>query len=248
MSVDYSKILDHPDKEEIISKLMTGVSQKDICDWLKIKYPAKDQIHLRLSPTLLKNFVDGNIDLFNQLRNDLSLVKTNSKIDKKISESLLNNKTYKERLNELADQEIDIKRLITQTIMLIRDRVEQIYDIVQDNPQNMKPDYALIKWFETLLNATEKYHKIYAQPADQIINNNITVNMIEQHTSVLQEAIRDTMLEMDPEISYIFMDKLSKKLAKLEEPNHKIESTEKRMKEIKLLNSSISEELNEFSE
>jgi hypothetical protein len=242
MSADYSKLLEHPDKEEIISKIMTGSSHKSIADWLKIKYSLKEQSHLRLTSNFLKEFSDNNIDLFNQLRNDLSNVKSsNDKINKKISESLLNNKTYKERLNELADSEIDIKRVITDTIFLIRGRVEQMYDIVQNNPENTKPDYALIKWFETLLNATEKYQKIYAQPEGSVINNNITVNMIEQHSSVLQEAIRDTLSEIDPEIAFIFMDKLAKKLAKLEEPTDKFESTERRFGEVKALQDSVKE-------
>ena len=41
MTVDFSKVLDHPDQDEIISKLMAGVTPKDINEWLKLKY-AKD--------------------------------------------------------------------------------------------------------------------------------------------------------------------------------------------------------------
>jgi len=32
------KILEHPDKDEIISKLVIGITPKDIHDWLSAKY------------------------------------------------------------------------------------------------------------------------------------------------------------------------------------------------------------------
>ena len=38
MSVDYSKLTDHPDFEDIVSKLTSGVKPKDVRDWLKLKY------------------------------------------------------------------------------------------------------------------------------------------------------------------------------------------------------------------
>ena len=34
----YKKILEHPDKDEIINKLVIGQSLNDIHDWLKGKY------------------------------------------------------------------------------------------------------------------------------------------------------------------------------------------------------------------
>ena len=36
-----SKVLKHPDKEEIISKLLNGESLKDVERWLSKKYPRK---------------------------------------------------------------------------------------------------------------------------------------------------------------------------------------------------------------
>lgn len=246
MSKDYSAILLHPDKEEIISKLMTGVSHKNIADWLKLQYPNKDQSHLRIGASLLKDFADNSLDLFNQLRNDIVAVKNNTAVSKSMLESVRNNKTYKERLNELADTEIDIKRVITETIVLMRARIEQMYDIVQSNPENLKPDYALMKWFEVLLNATEKYHKVYNE-APTVVNQNITVNMVEQHTAILQEAIRDTMAEIDPNIAFLFMDKLNERLAKIQAPMNEILPQDKRAKEAEILFAKANEVNNELS-
>lgn len=243
--IDFSKLLDHPDKDEIISKLVTGISPKNISDWLRVKYSDKEQQHLRLSSKLLKDFIDNNLDLYNTLRNDLADTKAGKQIARETSKSLLNNKTYQERLNEVADQEIDIKRSITDTLFLIKARIEQVWDKVQENPGNLKPDYALIKWFELLLNAQEKWNKLNEVPEAGVINQNITINMIEQHSAILQEAIRETLAEMDSDISFKFMDKLNDKLNALKAPIEKEITQEQKLNEIKVLKAKIESEAND---
>lgn len=234
--MDFSKILAHPDKDEIISKLVNGVKTKDVSDWLKLKYPNSNQAHLRLSGKMLKEFVDNNLDLYNTLKNDIADVKAGNKQDKKIAESLLNNKTYRERLNELADNDIDIKRVITEVVFLIRERIEQYFDKIQENPGNLKPDYGLIKWFEVLLNATEKFDKIINKAPDQVIQHNITMQAMDQHTAIFQDVIREVLAELDPEASFLFMDKMREKLSALAPPElDKPLTQEKRLAEAKIL-------------
>jgi hypothetical protein len=238
MSTDFSKLLAHPDKDEIITKLVTGVQPSDICDWLKLKYSNDDQRHLRLSQQLLKTFITSNLDLYKTLQDDIVAVSSGQ--EKEISESLRNNKTYKERLTELVDQEIDIKKLMVETIFLIRQRVEQVFDKAQENPENLKPDPTLIKWMELLLNTTEKYNKIVNQAPDSIVQHNVSVQVIEQHTAFLQDAIRETMAEVDPQMAYLFLDKLNYKMEKIREPQKEINLPfDKRLSEAKIIEAKI---------
>lgn len=256
MVADFSKLLSHPDKEEIISKLMTGISSKNIADWLKLKYPDANQGHLRLAAANLKEFTDKiDFSTYNQFKNDAIQATTNSS---SLPESIKNNKCYKDRLIELADKEIDIKRMVQETVMLIRARAEQVFDKIQENPQNMKGDYALIKWFELLLNSLEKCDKVVNERPDQVIQHNVQVT--EMQTAMFQDAIRETMAEVDPEIAFLFMDKLSAKMKTLQEPvPPKLSSLgglafqENRLKEAQILNTTINnntekEEGNELSD
>jgi hypothetical protein len=244
MVADFSKLLCHPDKDEVISKIVTGIAPKNISEWLKVKYPDKDQAHLRLSSAMLKEFADNNIDLYSAMRNDLNSVKAGNQIAKQTSQSLLNNKTYQEKLLEVADKEIDIKRSITDTMFLIKGRIEQVWDKVQENPHNinMKPDYALIKWFELLLSCEEKWNKIHNGTADTVVNQNITVNMIEQHSALFQDAVRETLAEIDPDAAFLFMDKLNVKLNSLKEPKEEVISQDKKLQEVKILHTQIKKE------
>jgi len=239
---DFSRIMEHPDKDEIVSKVMTGVPPKDIVQWLKLKYPDKEQSHLRLPATLLQELSDGPfMDYYNQFNNDLALVKKgqSSKLNKKLAESLVNNKTYAERLQEIAEEEINLKKIMANNILIMQDRAIQVFDTIQENPKGYKADYALIKWFDTLFNAMEKYDKHANNAPDQIIQHNITVQTVEQHTAILQEAIRETLAEMDVVYSMSFMDKLGKKLEELQGPV--MSSPKDRHKDLKILNDTISD-------
>ena len=233
--MDFSKILEHPDKEEVISKLIAGISPKDIAEWLELKYSTKEQYPLRLSQKLLKSFIDSNLDLYKQIKEDVKLVKEGKAPNKVLSKSLINNKTYQERINSYIDQEVDIKKLMRDLIFLIRDRFEQVFDRIQEDPSNIRQDHNLIRYFETLSNYIDRYDKIINGSPDQVIQHNITVQRVEEHTFALQEAIREVMTEIEPEMAFIFMEKLNAKLVKLKPEKIELLSQEKRFKEAQIL-------------
>ena len=68
---------------------------------------------------------------------------------------------------------------MVDTIHIVKARLEQIYDKVQQNPENTKPDYVLIKYIELLNQTAEKYDRIVNNAPDQIIQHNITIQTIK---------------------------------------------------------------------
>jgi hypothetical protein len=235
---NFDKLIEHPKAEEIISKLVTGIRPKDVADWLKLEFPNKDQVHLRLGSTYLKDFLDQNLNLYDTLKKDIASVKSGD-ADKKISPSLRNNKTYQERLTEMAGTEIDIKKLMVNTGILIQSRLEQFYDKIQQNPENIKPDHALIKYFELMLNFADRYNKIVNESPDQIIQHNVTVQVMDQYVAVMQETIRETLSEVDPDAAFLFMEKFNEKLPNIQLPEmaqpKKSISTQDRLLEAQIL-------------
>src|ERR1700748_1044431 len=206
--VNYDKLLSHPDSELIVSKLISGITARDVSEWLKIKYQDKDQNHLRLPASLLKDFLDNNLDLYNTLQQDIQNVK-NGTPEKKISLALKNNKTYQQLMVNLANKEIDVKDVLKKVGILIEVRLEQIWNKIQESPENLKPDYVLLKYFETLLNYTEKFNKIVNQAPDQIIQHNVTVQVMDQYVAVLQDSIRQTLAEIDSDSANLFLEKFN---------------------------------------
>lgn len=213
---DFSKILDHPNKDLIITKLVSGDDPKDVSQWLKLKYDGKDETHLRLPATLLQEFVDKYTDQYKflaQVKKD----QLDGKLDKKVYDSLLNNKAWKERLAEAADGEIDIKKKIQQLVVMIEARAEQVFDRIQQNPGNFKGDYVLINYFDKLITALEKADKIVNERPDMLIQHNQSIYVIEQHSVAFQEAIKRVLIQLDPATSARFMELLNEELGKIKE-------------------------------
>lgn len=219
--MDFSTILSHPDVDDIVSKLMSGNDAKSVSDWLKLKYPEKHQSHLRLSAKLLKDFsTSGYENFYKQVEKDMLAVRNGDKIDKQLAASLLNNKTYQERLNEAVETKVELPRSFQALDVLLRSRIEQVFDKIQQNPEvvNGKTDYVLIKYVEQYLALLEKYDKHVNNRPDQVIQHNHAVMYFDQLTAITQEAIRETLAEMDQEAAMLFMDKMAEKMALLKLP------------------------------
>ena len=246
--MDFSSILSHPDHQEIISRLVVGGNPKEVSQWLKIKYSDKDQKHLHLSSKLLQDYIDSHVDVANQFKQDQQALtapqpSSLSHKEKKMSAALLNNKAYQDRLIEYADRQIDVKKIIQNMVFIITDRVEQVFDAIQQNPSSAKADYPLIKWFEVLLNAVEKCDKIVNQAPDQIIQHNITVQQVDRHVFVIQEALRRTLSQVDPEAAAYFMEIMNKEMANIKEPSANAAlPIDSQINELKLLNDTLTQQ------
>lgn len=217
--MDFTSIITHPKSDDILTKLLSGVSPAEVAQWLKMQFPEKDEAHLRISEKLLKDFSKSPyMDYSKQVESDLKKISTGGTVDKKIAASLLNNKTYQERLAEYADDQIDIKRRLIEMDKIFRDRMEQLFDKIQENPADLgnKGDYKFLKFFEQYIKLIEYYDKSVNNRPDQIIQHNYTMEYIDQRTAVIQDAIRETLEELGPEASYIFMNKLNEKLESVE--------------------------------
>jgi len=242
---NFDKLLSHPLVEEIIAKLVSGISPKDVAEYLKIKYQEKDEAHLKLSAALLKEFMDANLDLYQTLNNDMKAVKNGVLDTKKVSAALKNNKTYQERMLEAVDEEIDIKKMFKSVYVMLNARVEQYFDKMQESVTNLKPDYGLLKYFEMMLNYCEKFDKIVNKSPDQIIQHNVTVQVMDQYVSIMQDSIRQTLAEMDSDMANLFMERFNENLSKLQLPESmqpsKPQTQEQRYHGVELLQSKLEE-------
>ena len=247
--VDYKKILDHPEVQGIIDKLMMGETPKDVSSYLKHKYTKPDENHLRLSVSLLDQFVKNycnTSDFMTKMIKD----EKNGALDKQIAKSLLNNKTWKERLAELADDKIDVERRLVQQIHMMDIRAEQIFDKIQENPGSVKLDFVMTKYFELSTMILEKADKIINKSPDQRIEHIHTVQMVEQQTTALQNAIRRVIGRLEPDRASEFMQLLSEELSTVSLPTPDapvtLQSSQKDISHLELKAKSFDSELEEF--
>jgi len=224
--MNFSKIINHPDLQQIITKLTSGEPARDVAEWLKERYPSdKDK---QISYNTLNEFRREQLNIHGAVLDDIQHQIQRSAQDeereelaKELTKEVKKNKTYKEKLNEVVDQQIDWRYKLLQLMNVIETRIEQIFDKTQEDPNNWKPDYVLIQWMEKLLQMIELTRKVEGVP-DQTIQYNIAVQTIEEHSALLQEALRQTLAEIDLETSLLLMEKISDNLTKLKmskEPN-----------------------------
>lgn len=212
--MDFSSILNHPKRNEIVSKILEGISAKEISNWLKMVFNDKEENHLRLSQKIIEQFAKSDfLNYEKQLNSDLNLAKSG---DEKAINSLKNNKTWKQRVDSLLEERVDIKDRLNKMELLVRDRMEQVFDSIQANPQATRGDHVLIKYFEHYLKLLETYNKTINLAPDMIIQHNHTVEYIDKRTAFLQDSIYEILEEMDPVFATTFLDKLNAKLATLQ--------------------------------
>lgn len=242
------KILDHPDKDEIISKLVLGVSPRDINEWLSSKYTNVSELKFVVAEKSLKSFQENYLDIYNMIKKDL--VDTKQAIALSTEDELLlsvqNNPTYKSKMIETASQELDIKKMLANMILAVETRVGNYFDVIQENPRdlNSKQDRVMIELMDTLGTNLERFHKIVLGGPDQIIQHNVAVHHIDQHMQVFVDSFREMIAEVDTEASLRFMEIFNVKFSKLKMPTEKDISTETRLAEAKILNETINKKLN----
>ena len=246
MNKNFQKIKNHPDKDEIISKLSMGVSSKDISEWLKAKYCLVGDAKFVISEKNLKEFSDTYLDFQELFQEDVMKAKSSLKKDDgdSIELSIQNNPEYKERLLDLVGKEIDIKQIITRLCLNIEFRLGQIFDSIQEDPRNIntRVDRLLIEYTKALADSLDKFYKFTTVQPDQVVQHNVNLQIVDQHISVLHEAIRETLAEIDNDASMLFVERVSQKMLGLQPASENVEksqSTDSRLAEVKLLNENI---------
>jgi hypothetical protein len=245
------KILAHPDKDEIIAKLVLDISAKDINEWLSSKYSNVAEKKFIIGEKSIKVFKDTYLDVYSLIQEDI--VKTRQAVatstEDRLELSVRNNSTYRNKMMELAGKEIDVRQMIARLCIAIETRVAQVFDAIQEDPNNIntKIDRLMIDYTEVLGNILEKYYKFTEGPADaHFVRNNITMQFMDRHILVIQEAIRDVLSEMDLASSMLFMERFSEKMSKLKAPDREtMPNTDVKLAEAKLLNETINKKLNE---
>jgi len=239
------KIYNHVDKDEIISKLTLGISPEEINGWLVDKYADIGDKKLIFSAKILKQFKDEYLNIVTQIQQDCMLVRQEQAgVVQNIQSSIQNNSAYRAKLQEYVDKELDIKTIVKNFIVVSEDRISQIYDMIHENPKNTKPDYVLIQWMQTLANMLEKYDTIINGSPDKIIQqNNINIQILDQHIGVFSKVIREVISRLDYDTSLLFVDILNEELKKLKETNEPIIPVDARLLDARRLEDKVSAQL-----
>lgn len=216
------------------------VPPKEIREWLQAKYTGVGEKKFILSEKDISSFQKNYLDFYLKMKQDLLYVQEQKSSEDQLSESLQNNPTYLKKLEEYADTEVDIKLMIKRMVVNIEHRAAQVFDMIQADHENMKMDRSLVEWFNLLLTTIEKFDKILNGSPDQVnIQNNINIQVVDQHINVVYNVIKDILSKLDYDTSIMFIDMFNEEMKKIKPVNNEATPAEIRLEEVKKLSESV---------
>jgi len=212
---DYHKILEHPDRDQIISRLTSGDSVREVSLWLKEKYPEDKRYQVTFST--LDQFRRNHLNIHGNILSDLKSRITKQQIQEirdDARELVKRNKTYNEKLDEMVNTQVDWRKRLNQFVGVMETRFAQLFDITQTNPNNYKPDRVMIDWMKNMLEFIKEIRKAEGAP-DQVIQHNVTVQAIDDQAFIFQQAFINTLSKLDLQTASMLIDDFNINLKEL---------------------------------
>jgi hypothetical protein len=211
-----SKVLNHPDKEEIIRLLLNGDSVKEVERWLKKKYPKSKR--LQISYMTIQKFRSEHLNLKGEILDDIKNKRAEVKKDVEVAETRMMvsaSSSYQDKIEEIASSELDVSRRLLELDALIGARIEYYYNLLE-NGGSIREDKIFIEYINTLKSLMQDWKKYIEGFADKKIEHNINVNVINSQVNALKEVMYEIIQEMSPDLIPIFINKVNKKMTNIE--------------------------------
>ena len=210
-----SKVLRHPDKEDIIARLISGDSVKEVDNWLKSKYPRKKRLHI--SYMTLQKFRSENLNLRGEVLEDIK--NKRSEVDKASAAAeakmiIESSSAYQEKISEIVSNEMDVTKRLLEMESLINSRIKYYYDLL-NNGGSLREDKIFLEYISALKGIMQDWKKYIEGVADQKIEQNVSVSVINNHAEILKSAVLDVLNEMNPELVGVFIDRVSSRMREM---------------------------------
>lgn len=211
-----AKILNHPDKERIIEKLLSGESVKEVESWLEKKYPRSKRLHI--SYMTLQKFRSENLNIKGDVLEDIKNKKT--EIDKKNLEIetkmiVQSSNAYQKKIDEIASSELDVTRRLLEMDRLVNSRIEYYFNLLETGG-SIREDRIFLEYVNTMKSLMQDWKKYIEGVADKKIEHNININVVNEHARILKETILEILREMDPKLIAVFVDRLNYRMKQLD--------------------------------
>lgn len=257
------KILNHPDREEIIHKLISAISPNKICSWLEEKYTTEEDKKFRLTPKALSDFRSRYLNLDRDAvrllkkerhKKELGLPhnanagsfldrtgETEDEHELRVKETLLQSPTYRDKLKDINEAALDGPRLIKELVTLIQSRIEKYFNEVASNQQTtIKEDKVLIDMISLMKDLVKESKKIEDEYNSQPDAGTVQLNVVQEQVGLIRDTVKDLLAEYNPDFALEFMDRLTRKMTNLRyeaprAPNilEQVEKLNRKIQEIK---------------
>jgi hypothetical protein len=210
----YSKIQTHPDKEEILQRLLGGDSVRNIESWLKQKYPyAKDK---QISFMSLQSYRKTYLNLDNKVIKDLQKERKQLVIAKRQEDRLemvQQTKAYQTGLaNYVQDSLIDYNAEMLKMMQEIGDGIEQLKDINATKSSHLNHQ-AIATYLNQYKGIIEMHHKLIKDQEKRVGNKlESDYETLNKKMSILIDAVKDAFNQTNPDGLFVFLRLVKEKM------------------------------------
>jgi len=208
-----NKVFGHPEREEIIKKLLNGESVKKVEAWLKRKHPRKRR--LQISYATLQKFRKEHLGVHGEVLDNLKTARKESDSDSDAlnARSIISNSSaYQQKLDEIVSTELDANRKILEMLTLVSTRIEFYFNTLQTNNGSLKEDKMLIDLLNTQRGLVQDWKKYVEGVADKTIDHNINITVVNEQVTVLKNIVFEVLQDLDPSLIPMFVEKVNSKL------------------------------------
>ncbi len=213
MSEQPNKVFKHPEKEEIIKKLLNGESVKNIEAWLRNKHPKKRG--LWISYATLQKFRKDHLHLEGEVLENIKAARRDQDQNSKELEAraiISASSAYQQKLNEIVSNELDANRKILEMMTLVSSRLEYYFNMLQSGG-SIREDKMFIELLNTQRGLVQDWKKYVDGVADKKIEHNINLNVVNEQVTVLKNIVFEILQQMDPRLVPIFIEKINSRLS-----------------------------------
>jgi len=199
-------LLKHPDREQIDRMLIEGNSLVSVVAWLKNKYPRakrywKDKMTLS---AYRENYLASKVE------NAKSLAKRNLDDFIEPSKSSSNDIQLFDQGQPLANPE-QVAFDIQKTLLDLRGRLVTYLDRLETDASTSRDYEALAKLVNQFRGLVVDWERLFGHK-EESAEISISIGEAEESIQRIKRAIRDVLLEMDPNLVPLFYSKLEARL------------------------------------
>ena len=207
-----NKVFLHPEKQEIISKLLNGESVKGVEEWLRNKHPRKRK--LWVSYATLQKFRKEYLHLEGEVLENLKAAKReqdDTSFNLEAKAILASSSAYQQKLSAIVNTEFDANRKILEMLTLISHRMEFYFNEVSTSP-DMKKDRMFMELLNTQRGLVQDWKKYVEGVADKRVDHNINVTVVNEQITVLKNIVFEVLQDLDPDLIPAFVEKVNSRL------------------------------------
>jgi hypothetical protein len=207
-----NKVLNHPNKDEIIKRLLDGDSVKEVDKWLKKKYPRSKR--LQVSYMTIQKFRSEYLNIKGDVLDDIKNKRAEVQRDVDDTETRMvvsNSSSYKDKISEIASGELDVSRRLLELDSVISARIEYYYNLLE-NGGSIREDKIFIEYINTLKSLMQDWKKYIEGFADKKIEHNVNVSVVNDQVRILKQIMYEVLQDMSPELIPSFVNRVNKRI------------------------------------